>query len=197
MIAVLAGKSGAGKTTVAKRLEEMFGIKRVVTYTTRPPRKGEVDGVDYCFVDKWSFFLMEMNNELMESQDYHASFGKVSYGSSKLDFRLEYLKEEDKNRSIVLNPDGVLNVLEKYEFEKSFVKFDDIEIFYLDVPDLVLKKRLENRGDDAEEISRRMSSDAQDLEKIKPLVEEGRIHVLNGEDDVDSICKKIKEYVKD
>lgn len=197
MIVILVGKSGAGKTTVAKNLEKMFGYKRVVTYTTRPPRKGEVDGVDYWFIPEDDFFMAIMNDELMEYQEYESSFGKVSYGSSKLDFRKKYLKEDEKNRVIVLNPEGVLNVLKTLDFESSFIEFDDIEIFYLDVSDSVLQKRLEKRGDDDKEISRRLTSDAQDIKKIEHLIEEDKIHVINGEDDVESICKNVKETVKD
>ena len=197
MTVILVGKSGSGKTTVSKNLEKMFGYKRVVTYTTRPPREGEINGVDYWFVPKWDFFMAIMNDELMEYQEYEASFGKVSYGSSKLDFRKKYLKKEEKNRVIVLNPEGVLNVLKKIDFQSSFIEFDDIEIFYLDVSDSVLQKRLETRGDDDKEISRRLTSDAQDVKKIDHLIEEGKIHVINGEDDIDSICKNIIETVKD
>ena len=52
---VLSGPSASGKTEVAKRLMNQYGVKRVITTTTRPMRTGEVDGVDYLFVSKEKF----------------------------------------------------------------------------------------------------------------------------------------------
>ena len=50
-IVVLVGGSGSGKTTIAHELEKK-GFRRLVTTTTRPKREGEVDQVDYFFVDR-------------------------------------------------------------------------------------------------------------------------------------------------
>ena len=55
---ILSGPSGVGKSTVGSSLINFLGrdkIRRVVTTTTRPPRAGEVDGVDYFFVSKEKF----------------------------------------------------------------------------------------------------------------------------------------------
>ena len=50
MIIVLVGKTASGKTTVANELCKHHGYKRIVTYTTRPMRKNEVQDVDYHFI---------------------------------------------------------------------------------------------------------------------------------------------------
>ena len=55
---ILSGPSGAGKSTVGSSLINFLGrdkIRRIVTTTTRPPRAGEVDGVDYFFASKEKF----------------------------------------------------------------------------------------------------------------------------------------------
>ena len=74
MIVVLVGESASGKSTVAKILEqEQPNFSKVVTYTTRPMRDGEVDGIDYNFISNKKF------NELVK-QDFfveHAIYGLI------------------------------------------------------------------------------------------------------------------------
>ena len=55
IIIVVSGPSGAGKTTICKRLVKEMGVKKSVSATTRSPRKGERDGVDYHFISKEEF----------------------------------------------------------------------------------------------------------------------------------------------
>ncbi|KAF9693701.1 hypothetical protein EKO04_008320 [Ascochyta lentis] len=77
---VISGPSGAGKSTILKRLfdeyPDRFGFS--VSHTTRSPRGGERDGVEYHFVTKEEF------NELVEKKGFveHATFGSNSYGTS-------------------------------------------------------------------------------------------------------------------
>jgi guanylate kinase len=71
LLIVVSGTSGSGKDTVVKALIEHFGAKqcplyRVVTATTRPRRKNEVDGVDYVFVSRQRFKEMIANDDLAE-----------------------------------------------------------------------------------------------------------------------------------
>ena len=52
---VIVGESACGKSSVAKCLVNNYGYKRIVTYTTRKPRDGEVDGFDYFFINQEEF----------------------------------------------------------------------------------------------------------------------------------------------
>lgn len=65
---VLSSPSGAGKSTIANRLlkEERNKLKMSVSYTTRAPRKGEVEGKDYHFVDKETFRAMAEDDQFLE-----------------------------------------------------------------------------------------------------------------------------------
>jgi guanylate kinase len=77
---VISGPSGCGKATLLKYVTDHTNIKRVVTYTTREPRPGEVDGVDYNFVSKEEFERMYENGELMERERVYGDF---FYGSPR------------------------------------------------------------------------------------------------------------------
>ena len=76
---VLSGPSGVGKSTV---IAELFGQRKniyfSVSYTTRQPRVGEQDGVNYNFVDRAEFERMIADNELLEYAEYVSNY----YGTS-------------------------------------------------------------------------------------------------------------------
>lgn len=69
---VLVGRSGSGKSTMARFLEKELGLKRCITHTTRPPREGEVDGRDY-------YFVSSLNERAMFER---SRFGIYWYGTS-------------------------------------------------------------------------------------------------------------------
>lgn len=77
---VISGPSGCGKATLLNYATDHTDIKRVVTYTTRKPRPGEVDGFDYNFVSKEEFERMYENGELMERE---MVYGDFFYGSPR------------------------------------------------------------------------------------------------------------------
>lgn len=67
LMLVLSSPSGAGKTTLARRLLDTEpGIDMSVSYTTRQKRKAEVEGTDYHFVDRQTFMEMQSRNEFLE-----------------------------------------------------------------------------------------------------------------------------------
>jgi len=78
---VIAGPSGAGKTTITKeaikRLEKDFALSKIATYTCRAPRDGEVNGIDYHFLTQEEFKKKEKDGFFLETTKYN---GKL-YGS--------------------------------------------------------------------------------------------------------------------
>lgn len=147
MLLALCGKSGSGKTTLQYHLDK-FGIDKIVTYTTRPKRKGEVDKVTYNFIDENTFLDLKSKGFFVETTSYKVATGDTwYYGTAKDDI--------DKGGCIIVNPDG-LKVLRGMKV--------DMIAFYIDVPDFELKKRLEARGDDAGEAKRRLMKDEVDFE---------------------------------
>ena len=136
---VLSGPSASGKTEVAKRLMNEYGIKRVITTTTRPMRKGEVDGIDYYFVSKERFQEMIKENLFVEYTLYNDNL----YGSLK--------SEVADNKVIALEPNGM----------RAYISLHDphIVVFYLDVCEKVRRERMLMRGDKPECVEERLKED--------------------------------------
>jgi len=146
---VLVGKSCTGKNTIQKKLVEDYGMERVVTYTTRPPRDGEVDGVDYHFLNCDGETLPFMFAELTE---YHVASGETWYYGSTLS---SY--EDSDNKVIILNPEGL-----------KTIKKNGINVFAVEITasETEIKIRQFNRGDDPEEAERRFAQDILDFSDI-------------------------------
>ncbi len=77
---IISGPSGCGKATLLGYVTERAAIRRVVTYTTRPPRPGETNHVDYNFVSEEVFTRMYENGELLEREKV---YGDYYYGSPR------------------------------------------------------------------------------------------------------------------
>lgn len=96
-LVVIAGKSCSGKDTIFKILSERGVFKRVVTYTTRPKRTGEINDVDYHFVADAIFKHLA----LIEKREYYTANGIWRYGST-----IENLPSEQLY-GMILTPSGV------------------------------------------------------------------------------------------
>ena len=136
---VLSGPSASGKTEVAKLLMNEYGIKRVITTTTRPMRKGEVDGIDYYFVSKERFKEMINEGLFVEYTEYNGNL----YGSLK--------SEIADNKVIAIEPNGM----------RAYIALNDphIIVFYLDVCEKVRRERMLMRGDSPENVEQRLIED--------------------------------------
>jgi guanylate kinase len=136
---VVSGPSGVGKSSIIKNaMSKLNGFAFSVSYTTRPPRPGEVDGKDYFFVSEKEFNKMVDKNEFLEYAKVHG----YKYGTSK-----KYISEKiNEGLNIVLDIDvqGALNVI-------NSIPEDTVLIFIAPPSYSELKKRLINRGTEREE----------------------------------------------
>ena len=151
MIRLYFGKCGAGKDTIVKEvLSKNKDILPIVSYTTRPKRPKEVDGVDYNFVSTGDFLWMIDNNKLTEYRKYHTINNGAPdiwyYGTPILDPMEEYAG--------VVDIQGAYSFLEKYDA-------DLIDLIYIKVDDdFVRYRRVVNRGGfDNDEWKRRAKDD--------------------------------------
>jgi guanylate kinase len=136
---ILIGPSASGKTEVAKLLISKHGLKKLVTYTTRPIRTSETDGVDYHFLSAERFFKLKDAGEFVETTCYNGNF----YGSRKCDVC------DDK--VVVLEANGLNAFLKQMP--------DKIVSVFLETPKAIRKQRMIDRGDDPRDIERRLASD--------------------------------------
>ena len=158
MIIVLVGKTASGKTTVANELCKHHGYKRIITYTTRPMRKNEVQDVDYHFISDEQFNKMVENNEFTEYKRYNTAHGVWSYGS------VITLEQElsDDCYVIILTPQGVRDLSRKMS---RYIAF------YLNVSFESQLERLKKRGDEEQQIIKRLQNDAKDFENVFDIVD--------------------------
>lgn len=135
----IAAPSGAGKTSLVKALVEAIGhLKVSISYTTRPIREGEINGVDYQFVDDAEFNEMIAHDDFLE----HAQVFKHQYGTSN-----RWLGNQlGKGNDVILEIDwqGVRQI-------KSIFP-DCVRIFVLPPSIEVLTERLVARGQDNPEV---------------------------------------------
>ena len=77
----IMGKSASGKDTIFKRLvqDEVLNLKTVVSYTTRPMREGEQEGVEYHFVSPQTLETLRNEGRVIECRDYHTVLGLWNY----------------------------------------------------------------------------------------------------------------------
>ena len=164
-VIVLCGAPGSGKTTVRKYLTENFAIEPVLTHTTRPKRKGEHDGIDYWFETRETFF----ENHYLEYVEYDGNLYGSSYES------LERAWQKAPVATIVLDSQGAETYLERIP-EKT-------EVVYLCVTDeKVQRERMEQRGDDADKIRRRLASQEAKRDRKLPERLVKHVHVIENDD---------------
>lgn len=137
---LIVGESASGKSTLQKMfIESNPKYKKVVTYTTRPMREGEVNGVDYHFISQSSFDELIKRDFFVE----HAKYRGWCYGTAKSD-----CKGEDV--IAVLTPSGMRTL--------KRLGFDIVSVYlYVDRRSRLISSLV--RGDDIDESYRRNLSD--------------------------------------
>ena len=136
MLVILSGVSGAGKDTIKKELiKRMENVISLPSYTSRSPREGEEEGVQYHFISKEEFVEKIKNEEFYEYDIHHNNY----YGTSR-----KLMNEKIQSGKIIVKDievNGVENLLKLLK--------DDVKIvtIFLRVPKQELQKRLENRVD--------------------------------------------------
>ena len=186
----LIGKSASGKDTIYKRLlsDENLQLQKNVMYTTRPIRIGEVDGIDYHYVDETYFEVAKLENRVIESRCYNTIYGPWIYFTLSDEIDLEqhdYL---------------IANTLEGYRSLKDFYDDEIVIPIYIQVPDIVRLERASNRekleeNPKCSELCRRFLADEQDFSEEKLL--DAQVFEKNRfeNNDLDECLEKMKIFI--
>ncbi len=164
---ILIGPSASGKTEIAKELFRLYGIKKVVTHTTREKRIHEINDIDYHFVTKDVFLKMKEKNMFIETTFYNNNY----YGTSK---------DEIKNdKVLIVDPSG----------KDAFLKLNNksIKIFYLLAKEETRRKRMIERKDNKALIEQRITKDRTYFDKNSQF---GANYIINTEN------KTVEELAK-
>lgn len=168
---VLVGESASGKSSIEKCLVDNYGYKKIVSYTTRKPREGEVNGVDYRFITVSQFRRLKLQGFFAETAVYNNWY----YGVAK--------KDCTDDKVAVLTPHGL----------RQISKINDINItsFYINVPRRDRLIKILQRGDSIEESYRRNVSDVGMFDGIEDEVD----YVIDNEGYKKSVAEMTKEVL--
>jgi guanylate kinase len=149
---VLSSPSGAGKTTISRRLlQHDSNLEMSVSVTTRPPRRGEVEGVDYVFVEPDEFGVMINRRELLE----HAKVFDHYYGTPA--GPVEETLSEGRDVLFDIDWQGTQQLAQT-------ARDDLVSVFILPPSTATLARRLHDRAQDSEEVvARRMAAAAEEI----------------------------------
>lgn len=150
LLVILTGKTAAGKdTAISKLLSRLPDFRKILTTTSRAPRNGERNGVDYHFISREEFQQKIANGDFIEFVEY----GGNLYGTEKSLFR--------SHNGLIwkIDPSRAGKVRELIS--------EPLTVIYLTVSDDVVLERLRRRGLNKEEIEKRMADDKKMWEENK------------------------------
>lgn len=142
---ILTGKAGSGKDHI-RRIFESKGQKYAISYTSRKPRTGEVDSIDYFFLTREKFEQMINNGEFYEYDEFNGNY----YGTTNEQFYNDDI--------FIMTPHGI-----------SQIKLCDrvkSTIIYIDIDINIRKERLMLRSD-ADTVESRIATDEKEFENFK------------------------------
>lgn len=155
LILILSAPSGAGKTSLCRELFKTFpDMKESVSYTTRAPRVGEVDGEAYHFVTEETFERMVAEDAFAEWAEVHGN----RYGTAL--HTLEDARRNGVNLVLDIDCQGALKLKEQFD--------GGIYVFIMPPSMEELRRRLEHRSSDAQDvIERRIDKAADEIREAR------------------------------
>lgn len=183
---VLLGKTASGKDTILNELVKKYNYRKMVTYTTRSMRKGEIQDKTYHFISDEEFLKKKENGDFLECNEFNTVDGICYYGSAKEDY-----KKADDKTVVILTPSGFSAL--KLWTSRNNIKLD-INPLYIYANIQTICDRLKKRGDKKEEAERRIKADNADFDGVLEMTD--RIFYNNERDNVDDVVEAIHHYIE-
>ena len=142
-VAIIAGHTASGKSTVLEEMCEKHDFIKLITTTTRDPRPGEIDGIHYYFISKNEFKEKIANNEFLEHVEIKGNF----YGSSLSEFKKDL---NGKKPIMILDPVGTKEAVDILKSEGH----NPVSIFIDESPDTCIERVLSRPATDIEKNKR-------------------------------------------
>lgn len=155
----LMGKSSSGKDTIFKEInnDKDLNLKPIISYTTRPKRINETNGIEYFFINEDELNKFEKENKVIEKRVYHTIHGDWFYGTIN-DGQIDL----NKNNYLLIT------TLEAYENIRNYFGEDKVCPFYINIEDGIRLERALEREKTQEkpnydELCRRFLADNKDF----------------------------------
>lgn len=182
MTIILIGKSCSGKDSICNELVKR-GFEKLVTYTSRPPRPGEIPDKTYHYITKEEFERLISLGFFAEWTSYNAVDGLWYYGTALDDLECE------NNRILILNPQGYEQICKLQETVVSFYIYSNLKT----IKNRMAKRVKEGKGT-KEEHERRLERDNIDFKGMENKVDR-IIYNNDGLDTIESAVDKILSYL--
>ena len=189
-IFLLMGKSSSGKDTIYRELmrEKDLGLKKVVSYTTRPMREGETDGVQYLFKNEEEYKKLKADNKIIEERAYNTKCGIWRYFTA-----------DDGQIDLSDGDYLIIGTLESYCYIRDYFGKENVVPVYIDTNARTRLERAMHREDKQEnprydEMCRRFLADEEDFSETK--LSEAKIEKrFENNAEIDDCIKEITEYI--
>ena len=185
------GKSSTGKDTIYSRLmsQKDFNLKKIIPYTTRPVREGEVDGESYHFCTEDQLAKLEESGKIIELRAYDTAYGIWKYFTVN-DGQIEL----DKNSYMLIG------TLEAYTKIREYFGKEAVVPIYIEVEDGERLQRALNReraetSPKYDELCRRFLADSEDFSEEN--LNKAQIDVRFENRQLEETIEKIKEYINE
>lgn len=186
----LMGKSSSGKDTIYRRLLgwKTLHLKKVVPYTTRPIRAGEMEGEEYHFTDEAGFAKLELEGRVIEARAYHTYHGLWRY------FTVDDGNIDLRNYNYL-----IIGTIESYRKTAEYFGREKVLPVLLELDDGIRLRRALNRemqqaAPKYEEMCRRFLADAADFSDER--IEEAGITRRFSNDNLYNCLGEIKRYIR-
>lgn len=178
-IFLFVAPSGAGKSTIIK---EIFAPEQIIkSFTTRPIRKGEIDGDDYYFVNNEEFdYLESLDGELIQKAEYVGNRYGVTKGELESSLKnghvaIAVVMDGGYDRYVELYPESTVGV-------------------FLSVSEHIVKERLEKRNDGKEIVQKRLAQYKKDIQNEK-FFKSGNNFIVNVDGSLKDNVRLVKEVI--